>query len=232
MGFSLGDVAGMATGGVLGYLGQQQANRSNETIAKDATDASKQMSKEQMAFQERMANTAHQRQVADLRAAGLNPILSRNSGAASPAGASGSAATAHVESSLGAGISGAKDAINTKKGTEIQNEQLGLLQFQKANTAAQTAKTMADQEKTNVETALIKKTAPGVIAESDMTAKQAGHYLKNADYYNGVKMVGEGLGVANTAKGVLTNWGPSTKHALPRNQMIINKKTGEIIREK
>lgn len=50
---------------------------------------SAEQAQKQMDFQREMSNTAHQREVADLQAAGLNPILSANSGASVPNGASG-----------------------------------------------------------------------------------------------------------------------------------------------
>jgi len=49
--------------------------------------AQKEVAQSQMDFQRDMSNTAHQREVEDLRLAGLNPILSVNSGASTPLGA-------------------------------------------------------------------------------------------------------------------------------------------------
>jgi hypothetical protein len=108
--------------GALDFLGGMRQQDTSSSAAQAQTD-----------FQREMSNTAYQRQVADLKAAGINPMLvSKLGGASSPAGAMpqafnvvGSAAQRGMDA-----YSSAMSAKKTEMDTAVSEEQAVLTRKQ------------------------------------------------------------------------------------------------------
>ena len=100
-------------GGLISGYGAYRANKETATSTG-----------RQMQFQERMSNTAHQRQMADLKTAGINPMLSAKlGGASSPSGASYQASNVGSAAVEGYGkVSSAKQAQAQTKQIEAQTQ--------------------------------------------------------------------------------------------------------------
>lgn len=139
-------IGGSLAGALINREGQSAANRSNEDIAKRATHTNIEEAKKNREWQEMMSNSAHQRQVKDLEAAGLNPILAAQGGASSGGGATASAETATVDNIESGAFSSAMDAANLTLAVKKQKEEIGLIKAQK--------------KKTNVEADVGKKMLP------------------------------------------------------------------------
>jgi len=157
---ALGSIGPSLVTGGLSALGGYFQGQSSQASAKD-----------QMKFQERMSNTSFQRGMADLRKAGLNPILAAKVGGAStPQGAGyqvpnigeAFASGAHSAGSLRQMIAGTEktkeETKNVPKAGDLLSQQMRTAQAQAEALHAQARNYNYNSAKSEAETINIEKT--------------------------------------------------------------------------
>lgn len=188
IGAGIGAISNLV-GGAISSGGAQAANSANNAMSWQMAQFNADQARINREWQERMSNTAYQRAMSDMKAAGLNPILAyQQGGAGTPSGAQGSGTAAQFENAmegLGKGVSSAgqlarnvADLEQVKADTATKVTAADLNKANEALTAANTAK--AAQEQATSAAQMHKANAEAAFITEDLKTPEARRALYGA----------------------------------------------------
>lgn len=186
-----GSVAGAAIGGLSSFFGGRESNK--ETAARQAAQNAfnAEQAQKQMDFQERMSSSAYQRSMADMRAAGLNPILAYSKGGASSPGGAAASGTHHAATDvLTPAVSSAMQAFRLDNEVKNMVEQNKNLQATNANLKSENIRIGASTANIAADTKIKNELFEGAMRESTKAKTDQEFYSSPAGRI--MRMIGTG----------------------------------------
>lgn len=167
---ALAPAVASSAGGIAQYMGAQDTNQTTQNLANQAN-----------AFSAQQFATRYQTTVADLKAAGLNPMLAYGQGGGSPPSAVGIAQQTNPMAGMSDMATKAVGAANTSMDTQVKDAQVtntisqtGVNEAQRKNIAATTSNTEADTYLKILEAPNVPQKTKLLVAQTLQANAQAG----------------------------------------------------------
>lgn len=204
---------------------QKKANEQNYGMMLDSQSFNSKEAEKNRAYQTEMANTAYQRQSADMQKAGINPMLAimKSGGAATPSGSSASASSGPAAQAAKIDVSKSiQDSINTglaskrlKSDIKVADTQATLNEAAEKTQIKNAELLTASAKEKNANTKILNTTLPEIQSRTDLNIKSNQFDKDNLHYNKRIQQAKETAAVienviggllGGTAKGIKKLW--------------------------